>query len=98
MKSFFILPLLFITSVCAETFALPFEAICDDTKIIVGKLQSLNETPITTGQTNDQAGTTMVLWMNMSNKSWTITATKKEITCIIGTGENLKFTKSKPTV
>lgn len=98
MKYFSLLPLLFLTSVRAETFVLPFEAVCDDTKIIVEKLQMMKETPITIGQTSDQAGTTMVLWMNPSSKSWTITATKKEITCVIGTGENLKFPKSRPTV
>jgi hypothetical protein len=98
MKYFSLLPLLLITGAQAQTFVLPFEAICDNTRVIVGKLQSVNETPIIIGQASDQAGTTMVLWMNLSTKAWTITATKAETTCVIGTGEQLKFTKSSPTV
>ena len=99
MKYFSLLPLFLLSSIVySQPFVLPFEAICDDTKIIVEKLNKLNETPISMGQASDQAGTTMVLWMNLSTKAWTITATKTETTCVIGTGEQLKFTKSKPTV
>jgi FKBP-type peptidyl-prolyl cis-trans isomerase len=47
---------------------------------------------------NDQAGTIMILWMNPASMSWTITATKNETTCVIGTGEQLKFIKSRPTI
>lgn len=101
MKYFYLLPLLFVTGAHAQPFVLPFEAICDSTKVIIEKLQSVNETPISMGLANDQAGTTMTLWMNPSNKSWTITATKNETTCVIGTGEQLKlikFGKSGPII
>jgi hypothetical protein len=98
MKYFSLLPLIFVAEAQAQQFVLPFEAICDSTKVIVEKLQSVNEIPISMGLTNDQAGTTMILWMNPSNKSWTITATKKETTCVIGTGEQLKLINSGPII
>ncbi len=98
MKYFSLLPLLVVTSAQSQSFVLPFEAICDNTRVIVEKLQSVNEIPISMGLSNDQAGTTMTLWMNPSNKAWTITATKNETTCVIGTGERLKLINSGPMI
>jgi hypothetical protein len=36
--------------------------------------------------TNDKANSTMSVWVSPRNKSWTITATKQSVSCIIGAG------------
>ena len=94
-----ILLLLFSANTYAEQIIIPYEAICDDTKIILNKLKEVNETPLIIGDTLDNAGTTMLLWINnySTEKEWTITASKGKITCIIGTGKNLKILSKSVT-
>jgi hypothetical protein len=93
-----LIALLITGSVHSEAFRLPYEAACDDTKIVVNKLVELNEIPIARGQTGDVAGTLMVMWVNPKSKAWTITATKDDITCIIGNGDQLKIIGPKNMV
>ena len=94
-----ILLLTLSASTYAEPIVIPYEAICDDTKTIIGKLKESNESPYVIGNTLDNAGTTMLVWINnySEEKEWTITASKGKITCIIGTGRNLKLLSPKPT-
>lgn len=72
---------------------------CDDTKKIVNTLkQTFKEMPFVFGKTNDAAKSVMSLWVNPTTKSWTIVATKKDTTCVIGVGDNFELVPYKDTI
>lgn len=71
---------------------------CDDTKKIVNTLrQTFREMPFVYGKTNDDAKSVMSLWINPTTKSWTIVATKKDTSCVIGVGDNFELVPYKDT-
>ena len=60
---------------------------CYDTDTLLKTLsETYREYPMIMGITNDRAISTMSVWANPIDKSWTIVATKSNISCIIGTG------------
>lgn len=64
---------------------------CGDTKNITEILRErFKEIPIIVGIADDGVKSLMSLWTNVNNGSWTLVATKDELSCIIGTGKNLK--------
>jgi hypothetical protein len=64
---------------------------CGDTKVVTEKLREVfKEIPIIVGITNDNANSLMSLWTNVNNGSWTLVATKDQLSCIIGTGKSLR--------
>lgn len=68
------------------------EIYCDKTSTIMNTLRKeYKELPFSFGKANDEAGSTMSLWINPTTKTWTILATKKEVTCVIGTGQDFKL-------
>ena len=74
---------------------------CYNTKELFKNLrENYKELPLLTGNTNDEAGSTMSVWMNISDKDWTIIATKDELSCIVGSGTDLKIINYKrgPTI
>jgi hypothetical protein len=76
----------------AATEVLTFKAVCNDTKVITDNLiKKYKEIPIIFGNAEDEAKSTMSFWINLKNKSWSIVATKDNISCIIGTGTDLKI-------
>lgn len=79
---------------------LKFDAYCDGTETIVKNLkETYKEAPILMGKTSDEAKSVMTLWINPTNKSWTILATSEKISCIIGVGDNFKvIPATKPSV
>ena len=96
-----LLVLVFCTNSYAETFTTPLEAVCDDTQIVTKRLfNSFGEVPIIRGLTSDVSGTIMTMWINPTENSWTILATKDKITCVIGYGKDFKLLeyKTKPNV
>jgi hypothetical protein len=73
-----------------------FEAPCYNTKILLNTLKNhYKEAPIVVGKANDIAESTMTLWVNPLNDSWTIVATKKDLSCVIGTGTHFKIMPMK---
>jgi len=63
------------------------EISCYDTDELMKILrEDYKEYPIAMGITNDRANSTMSIWVSPRNKSWTITATKQSISCIVGAG------------
>jgi hypothetical protein len=88
-KYIIILSLLPLTSF-AKPEKITNEMLCDDTKKIVeflaGKEQQF---PMLVGLADDVANSQMTLWVNPKTKEWTITATKDDITCFVGSGKNL---------
>jgi hypothetical protein len=53
--------------------------------------EKYKELPLLTGKADDEANSTMSLWLNPVDNNWTIIATKKELSCVIGTGTDMKI-------
>lgn len=53
--------------------------------------ENYKELPILTGKADDEAGSTMSVWLNPIDNDWTIIATKKDISCVVGTGTDMKI-------
>jgi hypothetical protein len=72
------------------------EISCYDTDEIIKILrENYKEYPIAMGITNDRANSTMSIWVSPRDKSWTILATKQQISCVIGTGTSFDFVPYK---
>jgi hypothetical protein len=66
------------------------EMYCDDTKTITKELRDkYNEIPVIIGKTDDVAESVMTFWTNPTENTWTILATNKDFSCIVGTGSKL---------
>ena len=64
---------------------------CADTKLIVKDLkEKYKEIPVITGKADDEVQSLMTIWMNPVEETWTIVATNKDYSCIIGVGQKLK--------
>jgi hypothetical protein len=65
---------------------------CYNTKELFKSLrEKFKELPLLTGKTDDEANSTMSLWLNPVDNNWTIIATKKELSCVVGTGTDMKI-------
>ena len=65
---------------------------CYNTKELFKSLrENFKETPLLTGKTNDEAGSTMSIWLNPIDNDWTIIATKDDISCVVGSGADMKI-------
>jgi hypothetical protein len=63
---------------------------CYNTKEIFKSLrEQFKEFPILTGDVDDEAKSKVSIWMNPIELNWTIIATKKDISCVIGVGTDL---------
>lgn len=79
-----------------ESIILKTEIPCYNTDTLLNTLKKeYKEVPILYGIANDQAESTMSVWTSPSTKSWSIIATKGEISCIVGTGIGFKFVPIK---
>lgn len=97
MKKLLLMSLFALTfNVSAEPFTATSEMVCDDTKEVAATLKEIfEESPILFGKTADQIGSTMSIWINSAEGSWTIVATKGDLSCVIGYGTNLKVISTK---
>lgn len=83
----------------AKGFEIETKLYCDATKTIVDSLKKeFKEMPFAFGNTSDQAKTVMSLWVNPVSKSWTILATKDDLTCVVGVGNNFELVPYKSSV
>ena len=74
-----------------------FESYCDETRKIGQELsEKYQEYPLVYGNTADIGKSLMSLWINPTTKSWTIVATKDDLSCIIGYGDNFNIIKKQP--
>ena len=65
---------------------------CYNTKELFKTLrENYKEMPLLTGKADDDAGSTMSLWLNPVDNDWTIIATKKDLSCVVGTGTDMKI-------
>jgi NAD(P)H-dependent FMN reductase len=53
--------------------------------------EKFQELPLLTGKTDDEANSIMSVWLNPIENDWTIVATKKDLSCVVGTGTDMKI-------
>lgn len=71
------------------------DLMCFDTDLLFQELKNeYQETPFFFGQTDDNIESTMSLWVKKGGESWTIVATKKDLSCILSMGKNLKLVRN----
>ena len=69
---------------------------CYNTEEIFKSLKDkFKEFPFMTGRAGDFANSIVSVWMNPSDGTWTIIATKNDITCVIGVGTDMKIVPHK---
>jgi hypothetical protein len=65
---------------------------CYNTKEIFKSIrEKYKELPFMTGQVADEASSIVSIWLNPVDNNWTILATKKDITCVVGVGTDMKI-------
>ena len=65
---------------------------CYNTKEIFKSLsEKYKELPFMTGQVGDEASSIVSIWLNPVDNNWTILATKKDLTCVVGVGTDMKI-------
>jgi hypothetical protein len=96
LTAFFLSLTLLTTQAKSPEEVVSVEINCYDTNELIKMIRErYNEIPIAMGITNDSANSTMSLWVNPKEKTWTITATKQAISCVIGTGTDFEFVPYK---
>lgn len=69
---------------------------CYNTKELFETLTNkYKEAPLIAGKTSDIAGSTMTLWLHPVDKTWTIVASKDDVSCVVGTGTDFKLLTRK---
>ena len=69
---------------------------CYNTKEIFKSLrEKYRELPLMTGSASDEANSVVSLWLNPVDNNWTILATKKDLTCVVGMGTDMKIVPYK---
>ena len=69
---------------------------CYDTQEIFKALrEKFKEMPLMAGKAGDFANSTVSVWMNPVDSTWTIVATKNDTTCVVGTGTDMKIVPYK---
>jgi len=92
----FFAPLSYSNESTASEGVVNFQAPCYNTTALLNALKNTyKESPIIMGKATDKAESTMSLWSNPIENSWTIVATKNNLSCIIGSGTNLKIMPNK---
>ena len=65
---------------------------CYNTKEIFKSIrEKYKELPFMTGKTDDEANSIVSIWINPISNNWTILATKKDLTCVVGVGTDMKI-------
>ena len=69
---------------------------CYNTKEIFKSIrEKYKELPFMTGQVADEASSIVSIWLNPVDNNWTILATKKDLTCVVGMGTDMKIIPHK---
>lgn len=69
---------------------------CYNTKELFQSLRKkYKEVPLLTGTASDEAKSTVSVWMNPIDKSWSIIATSNDLSCVVGVGTDIKLINYK---
>jgi hypothetical protein len=63
----------------------------DSTELFKTLREKFKELPFLAGKAGDAAHSTVSIWLNPIDNNWTIVATKNDLSCIIGLGEDMKL-------
>ncbi len=61
------------------------------TEIFKSIREKYKELPFIIGQASDEANSLVSIWLNPVDNNWTILATKKDLTCVVGVGTDMKI-------
>ena len=61
------------------------------TEIFKSIREKYKELPFMIGQASDEANSLVSIWLNPVDNNWTILATKKDLTCVVGVGTDMKI-------
>ena len=67
----------------------------DSTALFKTLREKYKEIPLITGIAGDAAKSAVSIWMNPVDATWTIVATKNDLSCIVGIGDNMKLVPYK---
>jgi|LauGreDrversion4_2_1035121.scaffolds.fasta_scaffold613286_2 hypothetical protein len=71
------------------------DLMCFDTDTLFTELKNeYQEAPFFYGKTDDNIESTMSLWMKKGGESWTIVVTKKDLSCVMSMGKDLKLVRN----
>jgi hypothetical protein len=65
------------------------------TEIFKSIREKYKELPFMIGQASDEANSLVSIWLNPVDNNWTILATKKDLTCVVGVGTDMKIIPHK---
>ena len=83
----------------AQEFVLEAKLLCNETTAVITALKKdFKEVPFLLGRAGDDSKSIMSLWINPTTKSWTILATKNDVTCVVGVGDKLELIPHKDTI
>ena len=67
----------------------------DSTELFKTLREKFKEMPFMVGKAGDAAKSTVSIWLNPVDNNWTIVATKKDLSCIVGLGDDMKLVPYK---
>ena len=92
MKHLFTILLLSLCLSTGKADTINVDLFCDNTTTITRYiLEKYKEVPYLLGSADDVAGSKLSFWVNKKTKTWTLLATKDDITCVIGYGSDFKL-------
>ena len=65
------------------------------TEIFKSLREKYKELPFMIGQASDEANSLVSIWLNPVDNNWTILATKKDLTWVVGVGTDMKIIPHK---
>jgi len=65
------------------------------TEIFKSLREKYKELPLLTGSVSDEANSVVSIWVDPVDNNWTILATKKDLTCVVGMGTDMKIIPHK---
>ena len=61
----------------------------ESTELFKSLREKYKEMPFMVGKATDAAKSTVSIWLNPVDNNWTIVATKKDLSCIVGLGDEM---------
>ena len=94
-----LLALLLLPTFSSAVETVTTQMYCDETIYVAKVLRDTHhEEPFLLGVANDLAESLMTFWLNPITKSWTIVATKDNISCIVGVGNKIQVIPLKKKI
>jgi hypothetical protein len=67
----------------------------DSDELFKSLREKFKEMPFLVGKAGDEAKSTISIWLNPVDNNWTIVATKNDLSCIVGLGDDMKLVPYK---